>query len=152
MARTYGPFGEITVTGVVPKLAPNLSKEFNTGVPQKRETTPVDASGVLTEVMNEDGKRIVYGLSIGGFNSTESIDFELYIDSEMIYQDTVTTGSSGQTASTIWIFGGYVHGASNIVYQNGQQTSFQVDSNITVKVQTTTSTSCSVTIIDDLIK
>ena len=132
MARTFGSSGEITILGVMPQLAPNLTWPADTnGESAITTVTGIDPSAGLTTVLSiTSTKGYISYAALGGVLS-EAFTIKLTIDGVIIWNDSKT-----MVSSTSILIGG--SSTTNLMYDV-----VQFDDSFLLEVQSATDTNIS---------
>jgi hypothetical protein len=127
--------------GSVIKLAPDLNylQEQSVGTIQK-DITGINATGGLTTVLELNGKHLVSALRFTGLTGTDTITVVLEVDGEDIFNSTWVNGSSNLS-----VFSGTSSGLH-------MDKNFLVESNMKLKLQTSSDTNVSLTYVARPIK
>jgi len=135
MSRDFGTCGSITVSGGLPKLAANLSWPSTPGNGLDYEDiSETFTAGVLSEILNRDGRFSLSHLVIKN-QIAETTTIVLTIDGEVVMNDIDFT--SFTTTQLI--------GSSSTI--DKLNTSFLVESNITLEIKKATDTSVDIELL-----
>lgn len=109
MSRNFGSCGEITITGVIPELAPDLTfpSDRASTLTTHRKVSGIDVSGgVLQTVLSLSGKFAIDFLVIDNLTNLESVSCKLTVDGVVIWDDSYSSAPRdvfigiGATAAT----------------------------------------------------
>jgi len=99
--------------GSLPKLAPDLDF-VSSSVSGKRTFSGIDATGSLTNIINETGKFVFSSLSFTGLTNGDMNKIKLTIDGVDIWDEDPLTPPSGTTIN-IMVDGGYLVNTSIVL-------------------------------------
>tara|TARA_R110002096_G_scaffold135425_1_gene287067 strand:- start:110 stop:535 length:426 start_codon:yes stop_codon:yes gene_type:complete len=97
---TFGPCGEITINGVTPVLAPDLTypgDRLGLGTQTIKQISGIDASAGLTTALSLTGGKYVVSLLQFVIVALENITIKLTVDGIVVWNSTYLVPSATQT-------------------------------------------------------